>query len=223
MKARLSELFYSIQGEGPAIGRPAIFVRMSSCNLNCVGCDTPIRNKIEEVEPISIINRILNYKKTYPNARVVITGGEPLLQPDALNAILDGIPGIPVDLETNGTIHDYPELLKRFNVVVISPKKNIFKTGKESSAFLQTWNDISKNGRNNIFFKFVVGNLPWAWSESEVRDVIRLSGSEPSRIWLMPAGDNTTKLDISGKNCFKVAMRLGCNYSDRLHIRCSGK
>jgi len=144
MKARLSELFYSIQGEGPAIGRPAIFVRMSSCNLNCVGCDTPIRNKIEEVEPISIINRILNYKKTYPNARVVITGGEPLLQPDALNAILDGIPGIPVDLETNGTIHDYPELLKRFNVVVISPKKNIFKTGKESSAFLQTWNDISK-------------------------------------------------------------------------------
>ena len=182
-------------------------------------CDTPIRNKIEEVETISIINRILNYKKTYPTARVVITGGEPLLQPEAITEILNGIPAIPVDLETNGTISEYPELLKRFNIVVVSPKRNTFKTGKESSAFLQTWNDISKTGRNNIFFKFVVGNLPWAWSESEVRDIIRLSKIEPSRIWLMPAGENTTKLDITGKNCWKVSMRLGCNYSDRLQVR----
>ena len=221
---QLSELFYSLQGEGPAVGRPAIFVRFSSCNLNCVGCDSPIRNKIEETEPISIINRIINYRKTYPNARVVITGGEPFLQPAAINDILDGIQSQgPVDIETNGTIQDYPDIVSRLNIVVVCPKKNIFKTAKESSEFLKSWAAISDNGRRNVFFKFVVGNLPWAWSESEVRDVIRLSGVDPSRIWLMPAGENPTKLEISAKNCWKIAMRLGCNYSDRLHIRCGGK
>ena len=220
---QLSELFYSVQGEGPAVGRPAIFVRMSSCNLNCVGCDTPIRNKVEETEPISVINRIKNYLKTYPNSRIVITGGEPLLQPDAVNQIIDGIPGQMVDLETNGTIQDQKALISRFNIVVVSPKKNTFPTLLDSTKFFKDWMDISNSGRNNVFFKVVMGNLPWAWSESEIREVLNRSGVPTSRVWLMPAGENETKLHVSGKNTWKIAMRLGCNYSDRLHIRCSGK
>jgi organic radical activating enzyme len=220
---QLSEIFHSIQGEGPAVGRPAIFVRLSNCNLNCIGCDTPIRNKVEETEPISVINRIKNYLKTYPNSRIVITGGEPLLQPDAINQIIDGIPGQMVDLETNGTIQDYKDLLTRFNIVVVSPKKNTFPTLIDSTKFFKDWMEISNSGRNNVFFKVVMGNLPWAWSESEIREVLNRSGMPTNRVWLMPAGENETKIRISGKNTWKVAMRLGCNYSDRLHIRCSGK
>ncbi len=220
---QLSELFPSIQGEGPAMGRPAIFVRFSNCNLNCVGCDTPIRNKVEETDPKSVVSRIQNYLKVHPTSRVVITGGEPLLQPHAITEILNGIPGIPVDLETNGTIQDQINLYSRFNIIVVSPKKNIFQTIKESTKFVSTWNDISGAGRRNVFFKFVVGNLPWAWSESEVRDVLRLTGTDTTRVWLMPAGENTSKLDVSARNCWKIALRLNCNYSDRLHIRCAGR
>jgi organic radical activating enzyme len=141
-----------------------------------------------------------------------------------MNSLIDRLPGSLIDVETNGTIQDQIELYKKFNIIVVSPKKNTFKTVKESSNFIKTWIDISNSGRNNVFFKFVVGGgLPWSWSESEIRDVIRLSGMDSSKVWLMPAGDNVAKLDVSSKNCWKVAARLNCNYSDRLHIRCGGR
>lgn len=221
---QLSELFYSLQGEGPAVGRPSIFIRMSHCNLSCSGCDTKIKDKVEEVSVESVISRITNFQKVHPNARIVFTGGEPFLQPEAINSLIDKLPGNLIDVETNGTIQNQTELYKRFNIITISPKKDTFKTVKESSNFIKTWLDISSSGRNNVFFKFVVGGgLPWSWSESEILDVIRLSGADTSKVWLMPAGDNAAKLDVSGKNCWKVAARLNCNYSDRLHIRCGGR
>ncbi len=220
---QLSELFYSMQGEGPAVGRPAIFIRLSKCNRACKGCDTIIKDKVEETTAETIVNRVKNYLKTYPNSRIVFTGGEPLLQPVAINEIINGLPGQIFDIETNGTIMDQVELYKRFNLVVVSPKKDYFDSPKNSIQFFKDWAKISAEGRNNVFFKIVVGNLPWAWSESEVRDVLRLSKTSPERVWLMPAGDNVDKLQISGKNTWKIAMRLGCNYSDRLHIRTNSK
>ncbi len=223
MIVKLSELFYSIQGEGPAIGRPAIVIRLSKCNLDCIGCDSPIRNKVEETEPISVINRVKNYLKTYPNSRIIFTGGEPLLQQQAILDIMNGLPGQTFDLETNGTLDIGIELLNRFNIIVVSPKKNYFDTLKDSSAFLRKWFDLSNDNHHNVFFKIVVGSLPWAWSESEVRIVLERSGIPTNRVWLMPAGDDNNKLLISSRNCWKVAMRLGCNYSDRLHIRTGGK
>lgn len=221
-KINIAELFPSIQGEGPAMGRPSIFIRLSQCNQNCVGCDSPIRNKVEEFDTSSVVKRIENYRKVHPTSRIVFTGGEPLLQPEAIASIMDGISGT-FDLETNGTLQDSKELFKRFNIIVVSPKKTCFKTVKESSAFIQKWLEISKESNNNVFFKFVLGSLPWAWAESEISDVIRLSGVDTSRVWLMPAGDNPAKMEVVAKNTWKIALRLNCNYSDRLHIRCSGR
>lgn len=220
---QLSELFYSISGEGPSIGRPAIFIRMSKCNLCCRGCDTKIKDKVEEIEVISVVNRVKNYLKTYPNSRIIFTGGEPLLQPEAINEIMDGLPGQLFDIETNGTLDTQTELFKRFNIIVVSPKKDYFNSSKESITFFKKWQEISNAGRHNVFFKLVVGNLPWAWLENEVKYILQETGIEPSRIWLMPAGDTDEKLRISGKNTWRIAMRLCTNYSDRLHIRTGGK
>lgn len=220
---QLSELFYSMQGEGPAVGRPAIFIRLSKCNLCCKGCDSPIKDKVEETSPETIVNRVKNYLKTYPNSRIVFTGGEPFLQPTAINEVINGLPSQIFDVETNGTIMDQIELYKRFNLVIVSPKKNYFDSPKNSIQFFKDWAKISEEGRKNIYFKIVVGNLPWAWSESEVRDVLKFSGMASERVWLMPAGDTNDKLQIAGKNTWRVAMRLGCNFSDRLHIRNGGK
>jgi 7-carboxy-7-deazaguanine synthase len=220
---QISELFYSIQGEGPAAGRPAIFIRLSKCNRACIGCDTVIKDKVEEITPSSVISRVQNYLKTYPNSRIIFTGGEPLLQPDAINEIINGLPGQLFDIETNGTLDTQTELFKRFNLIVISPKKDCFPSSKESTEFFKKWAKISDEGRHNVFFKIVVGNLPWAWSEAEVKNAISESNISPTRVWLMPAGDTNQKLGISGKNVWKVAARLGTNYSDRLHIRAGGK
>ena len=224
-KVDLSELFYSIQGEGPASGRPVMFVRFHGCNRNCLGCDEKlIIKKVEKTTSDAIISRVQNYLKTYPNTkRIVFTGGEPFLQPEAMKSIIEGLPGMQYDVETNGTIQDCFDLYSKFNLIIVSPKKDCFQTAKDRFEFFKTWDTISKNGRNNVYFKVVLGNLPWAWQESELKDVLLYSQYDPSRLWVMPAGETATKLVVSGKNTWKVAMRLGCNYSDRLHIRTGSK
>jgi organic radical activating enzyme len=222
---KITDVFYSLQGEGPAVGRPAIFVRLAGCNLDCKDCDEKKKygKRFEETTPASVISRVKNYLKTYPNSRIIFTGGEPLLQPEAIAEIMDGLPGQTFDIETNGTENTQLDLFNKFNIITVSPKKNCFATLKESAEFFKKWGNISDNGRHNVFFKIVVGSLPWAWSESEVRIVLETSNVSATRVWLMPAGDDNNKLLISARNCWKVAMRLGCNYSDRLHIRTGGK
>lgn len=223
-KVELSELFYSIQGEGPAAGRPVIFIRLSRCNRSCLGCDTAIKDKVEETTTDVVISRVRNYLKNHPNIqRIVFTGGEPFLQPEAMKAIIEGLPGMQYDVETNGIIQTELDLYPKFNIIIVSPKKDCFKMPKDRFKFFKTWDAISRSGRNNVFFKAVIGSLPWAWEESEIKDVLQYSGYDPTRLWLMPAGETAAKLVVSGKNTFKIAMRLGCNYSDRHHIRCSGK
>ena len=123
---KVNEIFYSIQGEGPFIGRPAIFVRFSGCNLNCTFCDT----KHEEnfvVSPKEILGNIRNTLARSQCAElppVVLTGGEPFVQTvgGLLSLCVDN--GFPVHVETNGTIcpQDIPvDLLKKM-FVVCSPK-----------------------------------------------------------------------------------------------------
>lgn len=222
---RITDLFYSLQGEGPAVGRPAMFVRLAGCNLSCLSCDEKKKygEKFEETEPLTVVNRVKNYLKTYPNSRIIFTGGEPLLQPDAINEIMNGLSGQIFDIETNGTLDTQIELFKRFNIIVVSPKKDYFNSSKDSISFFKKWQEISDTGRHNVFFKLVVGNLPWAWLENEVKFILEQSKITPSRVWLMPAGDTEQKLTISSKNTWKIAARLQCNYSDRLHIRCGGR
>lgn len=222
---RITDIFYSLQGEGPAVGRPAIFIRLAGCNRSCLDCDEKKKygDRFEETTPSTVINRVKNYLKTYPNSRIIFTGGEPLLQSQDINTIISGLPGQIFDIETNGTIDTETELFTKFNIIVVSPKKDSFSNLMESTSFLKHWQLISDEGRQNIYFKMVVGSLPWAWSESEVKILLEKSGVSSSRVWLMPAGDDNNKLIISGKNTWKVAARLQCNFSDRLHIRNSGK
>ena len=78
---RISELFYSIQGEGVLLGAPSTFIRTSGCNLRCVWCDTPYTSWKPEGEDWSI-HEILAEVKRHPTSHVVVTGGEPLLAPE---------------------------------------------------------------------------------------------------------------------------------------------
>ena len=75
---RISEIFYSIQGEGRLAGTPSVFIRTSGCNLRCVWCDTPYTSWRPEGSSRSI-DGILSAVEKHPTRHVVITGGEPLL------------------------------------------------------------------------------------------------------------------------------------------------
>lgn len=75
----ISEIFYSIQGEGELTGVPSVFVRTSGCNLRCSWCDTPYASWNPEGAPRSVA-QIVAAVEMFPAARhVVLTGGEPMI------------------------------------------------------------------------------------------------------------------------------------------------
>jgi len=100
---QVAEIFYSIQGEGTFTGKPAVFVRLAGCNLSCDFCDTDYSVKFfASVE--DVVARVREIAADCP--MVVLTGGEPLAQCEALDLIealrLDKR---RVHVESNGTIH----------------------------------------------------------------------------------------------------------------------
>lgn len=110
---KVNEIFYSLQGEGFNTGTPAIFVRLSGCNLNCPFCDTDhIYGK--EMTEGEIIEEVSRYKASM----VVITGGEPALQLTESLVEMLHLLGKTVAVETNGTV----ELPKNVDWITLSPK-----------------------------------------------------------------------------------------------------
>jgi 7-carboxy-7-deazaguanine synthase len=99
---QVTEIFASIQGETTHVGLPFAFVRLTGCNLRCRYCDTTYA--YEGGEAISI-PEIVSRVEVFGIPRVALTGGEPLLQPEAFElatAFLDR--GFTVLVETNGTV-----------------------------------------------------------------------------------------------------------------------
>ena len=102
---KISEIFYSIEGEGIEIGRPEIFIRLIGCNLRCSWCDT--KYALENGKEMSI-EEIIEEIKKYPCKSVSITGGEPLLQKEELLELVRQLKdsGYWIQTNTNGTIFD---------------------------------------------------------------------------------------------------------------------
>ncbi len=80
---KISEIFWSFQGEGLKTGIPSIFIRLAGCQLRCPYCDTKDSWDDENARSMKveeILAEVENYKKKYPRSQVVLTGGEPLGQ-----------------------------------------------------------------------------------------------------------------------------------------------
>lgn len=99
---RITEIFYSLQGETRTVGLPTVFVRLTGCPLRCQYCDTPYAFSGGEVKTLdSILTEVAGYQAKY----VTVTGGEPLAQPacfDLLTALCDA--SYQVSLETSGAL-----------------------------------------------------------------------------------------------------------------------
>jgi len=121
---QINELFTSIQGEGRYAGFPAVFIRLSGCNLNCKWCDTK-RHKIvaSELSP----ERLAEYIIATGQNLVVWTGGEPMCQVIGMRRTITLVkeqqPDIKHHLETNGTLLQLQTFNKFFDYIAFSPKK----------------------------------------------------------------------------------------------------
>jgi 7-carboxy-7-deazaguanine synthase len=101
-RLRISEIFFSLQGEASRVGLPTVFVRLTGCPLRCVYCDTAYA--FQGGDWLSI-ESILAQVRAYPTRHVTVTGGEPLAQKpclELLSALCDA--GCDVSLETSGAL-----------------------------------------------------------------------------------------------------------------------
>lgn len=138
-------IFYTIQGEGPYAGCPAVFVRLAGCNLRCHFCDTDFTSSSIHMSPSLLCNEINLAAPGCP--LIVITGGEPMLQNIALfvTSVSAHLPYVTtIQIETAGTV--WPKGLEAVlggepNVfIVVSPKTP--KVHPMISRYAETWKYI---------------------------------------------------------------------------------
>lgn len=227
---RVAELFGpTLQGEGPSVGRPAMFVRLWGCNLDCAWCDTPYTWDIRGRNGTPYTREGESTEQTVEavHARlvaagvplVVITGGEPLLQRRAVRdlAIAWAAPtGQRVEIETNGTrppVLDHERV--RYNV---SPKLGSAATTTPSvlPEVLRQYLDLE---RSDVAFKFVAANLA---DLAEAAGVVDGLGVAAERVWIMPEGRDAETLQAAAATIVDGVLAYGFNLTPRLHVQLWG-
>lgn len=197
----LNEIFYSIQGEGLNIGVPAVFVRFGNCNLRCKWCDTKYAWSGNEDVDISKVCREI---KKYKNCRhIVITGGEPMLQQDAILAIRRAFPDYYIEVETNGSMP--VRCLREVDLFNVS-----YKTKNSGNAPYQL-----KIINKKCVYKFVVASKK---DFSEIEKIIKKYKLPTSKVFLMPEGKTSTVILKKSPFIAEYCKSKGYNFTTRLQI-----
>jgi organic radical activating enzyme len=226
------EIFASVQGEGASAGMPVAFVRLSRCNLACVWCDTAytwhfegdnrphlssetFERKANQVtlEVTEVADRITALGQN----RVVITGGEPLLQAGPLADLLELLPDMSVEIETNGTTRAPPRLDIRVDQYNVSPKLGHSGNAPTLALIEERLDAYAADPR--AWFKFVVADPV---DIDEVIELQRHHAIPSSRIFLMPEGTDGTTLRSRMDWLVPLCLDHGYRLSDRLHIHLFG-
>lgn len=235
---KVSEYFYSIQGEGEHTGKPAVFLRLQGCNLlcgkpsqddlttPCEGCkwvcdtiavwrqgkDMTFEELYDDMAKTGCIKALID------GAHLVITGGEPMLQQEAIHNFLRRLSQKSIDpyveIETNGTIAPLVELdvyVDRYNVSPkLSNSGNHIKVRYNKEA-LTAYNYSAKT-----IFKFVV------LDDNDVKEIfndfitpLRIINE---KIYLMPGAYNREELYKNGEKIAELCKEHHFTMSSRLHV-----
>lgn len=156
---KVSEIFYSIEGEGIRSGLPSVFIRLHGCNLRCSYCDSMYAVDGSDFDD-KTVDDIVNYVTTeFSCKRVTLTGGEPLIHKDAKELVRKlMLKEISVNIETNGAV----------DLTDMSHLRSIMPVGE--LIFTMDWKSVSSNMSDRMIpsnvnlldesdvIKFVVGN-----------------------------------------------------------------
>ena len=230
------EIFASIQGEGPSAGAACVFIRLSRCNLACVWCDTAYTWRFEgDLRPHrdgrhhpragnqvtlserEVVARVL----ALDPHRLVITGGEPLLQGPSLARAVAALksvrPAIAVEVETNGTVAAHSRLDPLIDQFNVSPK--LAHSGNPADLALLPERLAAYAADPRAWFKFVIA------APEDMAQVLKLAARyaiPAERILLMPEG--VTSATVRGRLEWlqPLAAAHGLKVTDRLHIHLYG-
>lgn len=235
------EVFFTIQGEGKNMGLPSVFVRTSLCNLHCIWCDTdytwnwsgtrfehhndarPGYRKFDKKEwTVSLpVEEVATLVAAFPCKHLVLTGGEPLLQQEALGRLMqllrDRDPDYTFEVETNGTLVPegaFEQLVGQYNVSPKLANSNNSRSLREKPA---AYYFFAQSPKSN--FKFVISEKE---DLTETLDLIDRYRIPATKVWLMPEGASRTALTRRRKWLAEVCKSFGFRYTDRLHVQIWG-
>lgn len=225
---RISEIFYSIQGEGELTGVPSVFVRTSGCNLRCRWCDTKYASWDPEGEDRTIdgiVAEVLSHGAHY----TVVTGGEPMVA-KGIHELMAALraAGQHLTIETAATI---PPDGIACDLASLSPKLanstplpgeiapgwiEKHETLRLQPEVIRAWIDTYP-----YQLKFVVAS---ASDLDEIEDLLRRIDRDipPHKVLLMPEGVTTDAIRGRDESLVDVCKERGYRYCNRLHVEIFG-
>lgn len=215
----VNEIFYSLQGEGSLAGMPSVFVRLAGCPLRCRWCDTKYAwspSAGEELSGEQITEKIASY----PTRHIVITGGEPMTNPE-LKVLLEISAGRQrhITIETSG-IRFIPDL--PCDLMSISPKLSNSTPAEPALAAEHENMRFDSQALQKLIDSYQY-QLKFVVDDPEDLDEIavclkKLGNVNPDKVFLMPQATTPGKLLAKSKMLARICERTGFALSQRLQV-----
>ena len=221
----VSEIFYSIQGEGKYAGHPSVFVRVGGCNLKCPGfgekgCDSyyAVDKSYKSEWKLMSVEEIKSEVSKYirKDTHLVITGGEPTLFYKELYPLVVWFEG-QITVETNTTVDIDFEKYPAYKDVAFAMSVKLSNSAEEYGKRVKKHviKSYVKNAPKS-FFKFVIDKD----LNNEIKDI---TAGINAPVYCMPLGADKEELEKNAPFVFGFCLKHGYCYSDRIHIRLFGK
>ena len=226
----VQEIFYTIQGEGPFSGQPAVFVRLAGCHLACTFCDTEfesgINNRLTPEEVVQSVRLAAVTAEVKPTL-VVLTGGEPLRQicgPMVTALLTDTELGIKtVQVETSGSLWDQTLagfVAARRVVLVASPKTSYVHP--MVMRFTEHWKYVIRASDN----RSALDGLPMSGTQphhsktgqAKIARPWDLQLTRPVTVWVSPCDEKDAELNAANQlTAVSLSLRYGYRLSLQVH------
>lgn len=225
-KIAVNEIFGpTFQGEGISLGMPVAFLRVSGCNQACVWCDTPytwdwtgkngVKYDRKQETHIMSLDDICVKLRSLPVRNLVVSGGEPMLQQEALFnlfSLLRGQGWRHIEMETAGSIK--PIYFNHINLFTVSPK--LAHSGNARSLSINP-SALREFTRTASVFKFVVQSLSDFDEIDELVEAYKLSP-----VYIMAEGIEAEGLQLTMQQIAEATLQRGYSLTPRLQIMLHG-
>ena len=201
-KVKITEIFSSIQGEGPYAGVKQIFVRFFGCHMNCVWCDTHFKNNQPKEYSIKEVTKKIEALNKNCHS-VSLTGGEPLLHKDFIKELAPVIRKmkLKVYLETNGILYkELKEIISNIDIVAMDFK--LPSSTKERSYWKEHKKFLTIARRKEVFVKAVITKDT---TQKDIHKTIKVMNAIDSGI-LFILQPNFKDKELAVKKCLEFEM-----------------